>query len=618
MRREFVGYTVRQLKGILREQFVNELGGFTTSLDLKYSTSQKRSWGDCYDYLINEFRNTTKYDESFLLFEYCLPFTNYRRPDVIMLFEGTVLVLEFKRKDISLNQDVDQLRGYLNFLRRYHDETQKMLFDVKGALILTTSDENYIQPCNGFSLVKGRGLHSLLEGHNLGVILDRASSLAWADSGYEPSKNVLRATVNMFLKDDLTMIKNISEHELRNILRGLYELTVEPHKKKRLIFLTGVPGAGKTLALLHTLYKLNQKNFNAVFLTGNGPLEKVLSYLLTKAAVGAEGDSLIKGVLSYKKAYFNRNSKQPFENTKIPATILFDEAQRAWNEKAMGASYGISEPELILKVQGAAAKQRGYTNVVASIGFGQSIYKGEEDEFETWVRAIEKPEYLDWDVYAPSILKEQLSHIPNVTYLEDLHLDTSIRSNFIDTSEFIEAVLDANVEVARKEYRKLREQGYFIHMVDNLASAKSYLEGHARDTGDKFYGLISSSNMIIKEHLSSLGKVRMIQQSDSKETIGKWYMKNSSEFNAIATEFVCQGLELNIPVLYLGGDFLMENSRWNVRPTKHYEDPDKTIRNIYRVLLSRGRIGLFIFIPKSKGLEETRKFFKTIGVQDIT
>ena len=120
----------------------------------------------------------------------------------------------------------------------------------------------------------------------------------------------------MFIKDELSMIKNISEHELRNILRGLYELTVETHKKKRLIFLTGVPGAGKTLALLHTLYKLNQKNFNAVFLTGNGPLEKVLSYLLTKASLGAEGDSLIEGVLSYKKAYFNRNSNSLLKNLK--------------------------------------------------------------------------------------------------------------------------------------------------------------------------------------------------------------------------------------------------------------------------------------------------------------
>jgi 8-oxo-dGTP diphosphatase len=416
------------------------------------------------------------------------------------------------------------------------------------------------------------------------------------------------------MHDDLSMIKNISEHELRNILRGLYELTVEPHNKQRLVFLTGVPGAGKTLALLHTLYKLNQENFNAVFLTGNGPLEKVLSYLLTNASTGAEGDSLIKGVLAYKRAYFDCKSKQPFANSNIPATILFDEAQRAWNEKEMGPSYGMSEPELILKVQGASAAQRGYTNVVASIGFGQSIYKGEEDEFETWVKVIEKPEYFDWEIYAPSMLKGMLSHLQNVIYIEDLQLDTSIRSNFIDTSLFIEAVLDANAEVARDEYRKLLEHGYFIHMVDNLASARSYLEAHARDTGDSFYGLISSSNIILKDHQSYLGNARMIQHSDSKETIGKWYFKNSSKFDAIAPEFVCQGLELNIPVLYFGGDFLMENGRWVVRPTKKYEDPDKTIRNIYRVLLSRGRVGLFIYIPKSKSSEETVKFFETIGI----
>lgn len=426
MRKEFVGYTVTQLKEMQKERFVDELGAFTASLDIKYSTSQKKSWGDCYDYLNTEFKNTTKYDQCILLFEYCLPFTNYRRPDVIILFEGNVLVLEFKRKDISLAQDVDQLLGYLNFLRRYHDETQKMRFDVKGALILTTSKDNFVQSCNGFSLVKGYGLINFLEGLNLGNTLDKTRSLAWTNSAYEPSKNVLKATYNMFIHDDLSMIKNISEHELQNVLKVLYELTVEPHNKKRLIFLTGVPGAGKTLALLHTLYRLNQERFNAVFLTGNGPLEKVLSYLLTNVSTGADGEALIKGILAYKKSYFNRDSKQTFANAKIPATILFDEAQRAWNEKQMGPSYGMSEPELILNVQGAAATQRGYTNVVASIGFGQSIYKGEEDEFETWVKVIEKPDYLEWEIYAPSTLKGKLNHLPNVIYVEDLHLDTSI------------------------------------------------------------------------------------------------------------------------------------------------------------------------------------------------
>lgn len=101
-------------------------------------------------------------------------------------------------------------------------------------------------------------------------------------------------------------------------------------------------------------------------------------------------------------------------------------------------------------MQGAAAAQNDFTNVVASIGFGQSIYKGEEDEFDTWLRVIEKPEYSNWEIYAPVTLKGLLKHLPNVTYIEDLHLDTSIRSNFIDTSPFIEALLNVDVLTAKK------------------------------------------------------------------------------------------------------------------------------------------------------------------------
>ncbi|MCZ8540287.1 DNA/RNA helicase domain-containing protein [Psychrobacillus psychrodurans] len=615
MSKEFVEYTVYQLKEMPRQDFINELGTFTTSLDFKYSTSQEKSWGDCYDYLNNEFQNTTIYDQCILLFEYCLPFTNYRRPDVIMLFNGKVIVLEFKRKDIDLIQDVDQLRGYLNFLRKFHDETQRMNLLVEGALILTTNNENHIVSAIGFTLIKGKGLINLLNDFNNRNPLDRESSLLWANSSYEPSKNVLKATFNMFMNDDLSMIKNISEHELQNVLDVLHRLTIESHQKKRLIFLTGVPGAGKTLALLHTLYKLNEDRFRSVFLTGNGPLEKVLSYLLSNAETGADGEALIKGVLAYKKAYFNRGTKQPFLNRKIPSTILFDEAQRAWNEKQMGASYGMSEPELILKVQGEAASQNGYTNIVASIGFGQSIYKGEEDEFETWVKVLEKSNYQDWEIYAPSNLKGKLGHLSNIVYVNDLNLATSIRSNFIDTSSFIEAVLNADVITAKEEYQKLCEQGYFIHMVDNLNSAKRYLEKNAIETGDKFYGLISSSNMNLNDHKQFLGNARMIQQSDTKETIGKWYFKDSSKLDAIATEFVCQGLELNIPIVYFGGDFLVNDEKWQVKPTKHYEDRETTIRNIYRVLLSRGRIGMLLFVPNKKDCIDTLSFLKNIGIE---
>ena len=614
MSEKYIAYTVGQLKLTQRNEFVEKLSRFTNELDMEFSTSQVKSWGDCYDYLINEFQNISSYDHCILLFEYCLPFTNYRRPDVIMLFNDKVLVLEFKRKDIGLIQDIDQLTGYLNFLRKFHDQTEQMQLGVEGTLVLTINHENDLERANGYTLIKGRSLLRFLEEGFNNEPMDYDSSIKWANSSYEPSKNVLKATFNMFINDDLSMIKNISEHELQDVLDVLHQLTIESHQKKRMIFLTGVPGAGKTLALLHTLYKLNKEDFNAIFLTGNGPLEKVLSYLLTNKKIGAEGEALIKGVLAYKKAYFDRRTKQPYSNTKIPPTILFDEAQRAWNEKQMGASYGMSEPELILKVQGDAASRYSFTNVIASIGFGQSIYKGEEDEFETWVKVIGKPEYQDWEIFAPATLKAKLKHLPNVYYIDGLHLDTSIRSNFINTSPFIEAVLSADAVTAKFEYNKLREQGYFIHMVNNLESAKRYLEQHAKETGDRFYGLISSSNINLKDHKQYIGNARMILQSDTKETIGQWYFKNSSKLDAIATEFVCQGLELNIPIVYFGGDFLLNNGRWYINPTKQYEYKETTIRNIYRVLLSRGRVGCIIYIPPIPINDETISFFNQIGI----
>lgn len=565
---KYVVYTIGQLKQTPRKVFVDNLSVFTHNLDLKFNTSQVKSWGDCYDYLINTFQYSTSYDHCIILFEYCLPFTNYRRPDVIMLFNDKILVLEFKRKDIDLIQDIDQLTGYLNFLRKFHDQTERMQLDVEGALVLTANNENRIEEANGYKLIKGQGLLQFLDRVSTYKAMDYDTSIQWANSSYEPSKNVLKATFNMFKKDDLSMIKNISEHELQNVLEVLHQLAIEPHQKKRLIFLTGVPGAGKTLALLHTLYKLNKEDFNAVFLTGNGPLEKVLFHLLTNVNTGADGEALIKGVLAYKKAYFDKREKEPYPNAKILPTILFDEAQRAWNEKQMGESYGMSEPELILKVQSQAASMYGYTNIIASIGFGQSIYKGEEDEFDTWLRVIEKPEYQDWEIFAPEKLREKLNHLPNVVFKDGLYLDTSIRSNLIDTSPFIEAVLNVDVLTAREEYQKVCKQGYFIHLVDNLESAKNYLENHAKETGDRFYGLIASSNFNLRDHKQYLGNVRMIQQSDTKEIIGQWYFKDSSKLDAIATEFVCQGLELNIPIVYFGGDFLIRNGQWHINPTK--------------------------------------------------
>lgn len=152
-------------------------------------------------------------------------------------------------------------------------------------------------------------------------------------------------------------------------------------------------------------------------------------------------------------------------------------------------------------------------------------------------------------------------------------------------------------------------------MVDDLRKAKTYLEKIAHETGDKFYGLITSSNISHDKRRVYLNNAKMIKQTDSKETIGGWFFRNSSKLDLVASEFVCQGLELNIPILYFAEDFIIDNGRWKVNPIKVYKKPEQTIRNIYRVLLSRGRIGLFIYLPREGNSYETIKFFESVGIE---
>ena len=137
--------TVKELKETDEESLMYELNRFVESeLDLPVKDSQKKSWIECIEYMKRTFSKTDVYDNMWLLFEYCIPLSCYRRPDVILFFKNTVLVLEFKRKSISLQVDKDQLRGYLNQIRNYHQKTHEYKLDIKGALVVTEAiDKNF-------------------------------------------------------------------------------------------------------------------------------------------------------------------------------------------------------------------------------------------------------------------------------------------------------------------------------------------------------------------------------------------------------------------------------------------------------------------------------------------
>lgn len=623
---------VKDLKIKPIDQIVSTLSNFITSLKFKVKVedSQLKSWVDCIKYLKGAFLGTNEYDEIYVLFEYCLPLTSYRRPDVILLFNNLVLVLEFKRKDVVLEIDKSQLRGYLNQLRNYHQFSHDNKLDIQGALVVTGSSVKKIYNENGIDIIEGDELRSFLDSiapKLLPMELHKVKS--WVESDYMPLLSIMLATRKMFLRGEIPQIKNIEEGDIKETQEYILKKINGNNDTKRIFFLTGVPGAGKTLVLLNLLYELNNsiwksKPIEALFTSGNAPLISVLTYILSGDKETLDGEAFIKNI-SDIKANYDKAKNLPQKWKSSYKTILFDESQRAWDLDHMSKyDYKVSEPELLLRLQNKAYQDHGSTNMVCSYGEGQSIYFGEESGFELWAEVLKKDDYLDWEVYCPKELEHYFKGRKGNNYIVDekLFMEKSIRGNFIDINPFINAILDVDLEGGKKAFENIISSGFDIKISGNFDKVKEYLEQYRSQSSDKFYGLVCSSSSSSKATLKHfIPTCTKILTSKDNKNIGKWYVKDCCNLTEAVSEFGCQGLELNIPIVIFGGDYLIKEGKWLINPTagvKNYKNKDEILKNIYRVLLSRGRKGLILFIPNEfSDLNETYEFFKNLGIEEL-
>lgn len=621
---------------------VDEIGSFIQGLDLESSTSQERAWNECVSYLVNTFTSSEGIIKDFeqveIIFEFCIPLSCYRRPDIIMLFEDTVLVLEFKRKDISLESDKSQLRGYLNELRNYHEVTHLDKLNVIGALVVTEAKDSIYED-NGIDIIKGNMLKDYLSRFSRTGInqMSDENVTRWLKSDYKPLLSIIDATIDMFLNGDIPQIRNIEEGKIKKTQDIVFDLVNNNSNKKRIIFLSGVPGAGKTLILLNTLYKLNagKEDLNSLFTSGNGPLISTLSYILSKDKSKMDGEAFIKDIKSVKSTYYNKNNDCPIEGKSFFKNIFFDESQRSWDFEHMNTyKFKVSEPELLLRIQNKSFEYNESCNLVCSYGDGQSIYLGEEGGFNIWSNVLNKEEYNDFEVYIPTQYEGYFKDRDNTFVIDDLFIDTSIRGNFIDLDPFINAVLEVDKESAANELHKVISKGFDIRVSRSFNEIKNNLE----DKKDKFYGLIVSSNASIKTLEGCISNFSKILTQSDNSRIGKWYVEDCKNLVEAAAEFGCQGLELNLPILIFGRYYIIKEGKWIINPkveanaqygTKisKYKNKEEIFKNIYRVLLSRGRKGIILFIPeeciyngriyKCSDLEETYKFFRMIGVKNL-
>ena len=591
--------------------------------------SQIRAWDDSIPVMQREASAIIRSDETASqyssIMEYRLPLES-RRTDVIFLVKNNIVVLELKGKTTPSQADLDQVSAYVRDLKCYHRECDNRPVVPILVPMLARGDKGIV---SGVRVVGPDYLNTVvneLEKGNETNPLSQEDFLS--EEAYRPLPTLIQAARELFHSGTLRTIhraRAATDPAVKEICRIIRE--AHQTKSRRLILITGVPGAGKTLVGLriahaHFLDDLAVQRGNgkysapAVFLSGNGPLVQVLQYELSGS--GGGGKAFVRDVLNYVRTY--STSRQPIPPEHV---LIYDEAQRAFDAEQVAAKHkdlvcGKSEPDLFIEF---AERVPQWCVVIGLIGSGQEIHIGEEAGLGQWSKAIEKSRIAsEWTIHGPDHVRKH-NFSPSLKYIpsEDLNLDKEIRFHLAeDIHRFVSLLIDNK---SRLNYDlkpiadKLEKQGYHLRITRDLEAAKNYLRERYSENPDARYGILASSR---DRDLHRFG-IMNDWQSTKNTDFGPWYSdpeeeprhKSCRHLKDVVTEFGAQGLELDAVLLAWGTDFKVVNGKWSNEKASRYQnsgrikDPEQLRINAYRVLLTRGRDCNVVFVPPLEELNET-------------
>ena len=624
-------------------------------------------------------------------FEYNIPRMG-RRADVVAVIDGIVFVLEYKTAEQKFHRDAivqvwDYALDLKNFQEGSHDRVLVPVLvapkekDKHCCLELKHFEDNVYEPLMVNAHLLGAGISKVLDSIPHEVQLKTADDI-WAKSGYEPTPTIIEAAIALYEENT---VEDITKHggdidkasvELANIIESCRN-----NNRKAICFITGVPGAGKTLIGLNTAIDQFNRDEKAVYLSGNFPLVEVLQEALArdyvrrdkikakqekrKACTKEEAKSKVKAFIQmihhYRDLYLEGTTiengrivpmpdyfQSHSDKAYVPSehVAIFDEAQRAWTQEELGRfmrekkgikDFPYSEPEYLISCMD---RQPDWGVVVCLVGNGQSINKGEAG-LKEWIESIYRS-YKDWDVYISEYLmrsgdvtKEQMDLVRSqIKSREELHLKMSMRSFRSEkVSIFVNQLLALQKEDAASTLRELAN--YPIVMTRSLETAKQWLRDHNR--GSERMGLLASSKA---ERLKAIS-INVRYQPDFVH----WFLEDDRDIrssNALEdtlTEFKVQGLEIDWACVAWDADLRLsqDGKSWQhfqSRSGTKWQNINKPINreyqiNAYRVLLTRARQGMIIVVPNGDhGVppDETRKpewydgiynYLKEIGIKEL-
>lgn len=598
--------------------------------------------------------------EGDIIFEYDIVRLG-KRIDVILLIRHMVFSLEFKNgKNVFTAQDAQQAEDYALDIKNFHKESENLYV----CPILIATDAKPYKKHQSLDCYPDKQVH--LQRENIETVIPKISQIVdlygddesidfdkWFNSPYYPTPTIIAAAVEAYSSHNLSDIaqSEAGQTNIDNCEENIFRLIdyASENKKKCMCFVTGVPGAGKTLVGLDVVAKNMDRGAGnlSVYLSGNGPLVKVLREALKKSVkarkrLNRETKTAIEALIQSSFAFKNDNASHNMPTAEH--ILIFDEAQRVWDQGKMKRKHAdnpamdVSEPHLIIDVMD---RHQDWAVVIGLVGLGQDIYDGEVGINEWFRCGVE--DFPGWEIYySPDIFnqvedksidREMIEKCARCHPLKDLHLKTSIRSFRADKQcHFVDALLDNDPVSAAETYRDISKK-YPVFITRDYASAKKWARGQVR--GSQRCGVLACSDA---QRLRPEG-IYIIKNMD----VENWFLASSDDLRSsnamevVASEFDVQGLELDWSVVCWDADLRRNESGegwkyFNFRgkdwQRRKKPEQQRYLVNSYRVLLTRARQGMVIFVPKGVDPEEdptrNHKFYdeiydylKSCGIEDL-
>lgn len=588
------------------------------------SKSQESVWMDCFKFIAHTLSNLNMAAKEFeLIFEYSLPGTVHERPDVFLLTDKKVIFLEFKRKSAPQvddnKDDVAQAIRYREWLMNHHKVTIDKNLEVKSYLVCTHRDAKPGE-LRGVDILTADNFCSAIE-HELNGERPCQFSEEWLSSSKTEMPDMLKAIEIMYREGRIPYISDVNKNCLKKVL--WYISGARKKNKKLLILINGVPGAGKTAVAQSVVYEANRNGkANAVYLSGNGPLIEVLQYQINQVGNNRHmGENAIQGMKEFKATFFHPKVAVPEQSI-----LIFDEAQRAWDAEKL--KRGFTEPEGLFDVGERIYSKRGFAVLIGLYGNGQVIYTGEEAGLSLWEDALNKND--DWIVLASEDLANKIQVTGERKFVDnDLFLPTSLRADFIDCSKWVEEAIcytHTNLPKAKSEFEKLQQTSMRICVTRDFYKIQERAVEIDKDHPEWKYGMLVSNfaeQNIISKALPGWNIGFNEPNAVSMREYGPWFNGGCKELTKACSVYGNQGLELDCPIVVFSGDYIRYGSRWMTRGYQRnkqqgkYKDIDTIIENNYRVLLTRARKEMIIFIPRDRILDETYQYFIDMGMDEL-